>query len=161
MTIEWWYVLAALMILLGLVGSVLPALPGAPLVFAGMLLAAWAGDFQHIGVWTCVLLGLLTAVAMLADFVASALGTRVAGASAWAFVGAGLGAVVGLLFGLPGLLLGPFAGAIVGELVATQNLQRSTRAGLGAAVGFVFGAIAKIALVFTMLGVFGLALLIG
>jgi uncharacterized protein YqgC (DUF456 family) len=161
MTIEWWYVLSGVMILVGIAGSVLPALPGAPLVFAGMLLTAWVGDFQHISVWTCIFLGILTAVAMLADFVASALGTKVAGASAWAFVGAAIGAVVGLLFGLIGLVVGPFVGAIAGELIATQNLQKSTRAGLGAAVGFVMGSIAKIGLIFTMLGVFAFALFVG
>ncbi len=156
MTIEWWYVLSGLMILVGIAGSVLPALPGAPLVFAGMLLAAWVGDFQLISVWTCIFLGILTAVAML-----SALGTKVAGASAWAFVGAAIGAVVGLLFGLVGLIVGPFVGAIAGELIATQNMQKSTRAGIGAAIGFVLGSVAKIGLIFTMLGVFAFALFVG
>ncbi len=158
MTIEAWYLLSGLMIIVGIAGSVLPALPGVPLVFAGMLLAAWAGDFQHISVGTCIGIGILAAMAMFVDFVASALGTRVAGASVWAFAGAAIGAVVGLLFGLVGLLVGPFAGAIAGELIATQNLQQSARAGLAAAVGFVLGGIAKIGLVFTMLGVFALAL---
>ncbi len=158
MTNEGWYVLSGILIIVGIAGSVLPALPGVPLVFAGMLLAAWVGDFQHISVGTCIGIGILAAVAMLVDFVASALGTRVAGASAWALAGAAIGTLVGLLFGFVGLLIGPFAGAIAGELIATQNLQQSTRAGFGAAVGFVLGGIAKIGLVFTMLGVFALAL---
>jgi len=159
MGVEWVYLLAGLMVLLGLAGTVLPALPGVPLVFAGMLLAAWAGDFQHIGGLTVAILAVLTVLAVTVDLVASAFGTKIAGASRWAFVGAAVGALVGLFFGLPGLLLGPFAGAVAGEALATQNLQRATRAGIGATIGLLFGAIGKIALAFTMLGVFALALL--
>jgi uncharacterized protein YqgC (DUF456 family) len=159
MGVEWLYLLAGLMVLVGLAGTVLPALPGVPLVFAGMLLAAWAGDFQHIGGLTVAILAVLTALAVTVDLVASAFGTKIAGASRWAFVGAAIGALVGLFFGLPGLLLGPFAGAVAGEAMATQNLQRATRAGIGATLGLLVGAIGKIALAFTMLGVFALALL--
>ena len=152
------YVLAGLLIVLGLLGTVLPALPGVPLIFAGMLLAAWAGGFQKIGIATVVVLAVLTALALLADLAAGALGTRTAGASRWAFLGAALGALVGIFFGLPGLLLGPFAGAVGAELIATGNLRRSGAAGAGAALGLVLGALAKIALAFTMLGLFLLAL---
>ena len=69
-------------------------------------------------------------------------------------------ASVGLFFGLPGLLIGPFVGAVAAEALVSKNLQRATRAGLGASLGMLFGAIAKIALAFTMLGVFALALLV-
>jgi uncharacterized protein YqgC (DUF456 family) len=157
---EWLYVIAGVLVLVGLAGTVLPALPGVPLVFGGMLLAAWAGDFQHIGGLTVTLLAVLTALAMGIDLLASAFGTKIAGASRWAFVGAGVGALVGLFFGLPGLLLGPFAGAVAAEAMVTNNLQQSARAGVGASLGLLFGAVAKVALAFTMLGVFALALLI-
>lgn len=157
MTVEVLYVLAGLMVLAGLAGTVLPALPGVPLVFGGMLLAAWAGDFAHIGAFTVVVLALLTALAVGIDLVASAFGTKIAGASRWAFLGAALGALLGLFFGLVGLLVGPFAGAVAAEALATQNLQQATRAGVGASIGLLFGAIGKIALAFTMLGVFLLA----
>lgn len=157
---EWLYVIAGALVLVGLAGTVLPALPGVPLVFGGMLLAAWAGDFQHIGGLTVALLAVLTALAMGIDLLASAFGTKIAGASRWAFVGAGVGALVGLFFGLPGLLLGPFAGAVAAEALVTNNLQQSARAGVGASLGLLFGAVAKVALAFTMLGVFALALVI-
>jgi uncharacterized protein YqgC (DUF456 family) len=159
--IEVLYAVSALMIVVGLAGTVLPAIPGVPLVFAGMLLAAWAGDFQHIGGFTIAILAILTVVAMIADFLASMLGAKVAGASRWAFVGAGVGALVGLFFGIVGLLVGPFVGAVVGEAIATNHLQRAVAAGAGATIGLLFGAVAKIALAFTMLGVFVLALVIG
>lgn len=154
------YALAAALILVGLAGTILPALPGVPLVFAGMLVAAWAGDFVHIGWATLILLGVLTVLALLVDFLASILGARRVGASRWALFGAAIGTVVGLFFGLPGLLLGPFVGALLGELLAGGTLRQSTAVGLGAWLGFLFGTLAKIALCFTMLGVFALALLL-
>ncbi|HNR91084.1 MAG TPA: DUF456 domain-containing protein [Dokdonella sp.] len=152
------YVLSAALILIGIAGTILPALPGVPLVFAGMLLAAWTGDFAEIGWATLVLLGVLTAIAVAVDFIAGVLGAQRVGASRWALFGAAVGTIVGLFFGIPGLLLGPFVGAAVGELVAGSNLHRSTIVGIGAWLGFLFGTIAKIGLCFTMLGVFVFAL---
>jgi len=148
------YLLAALLVIIGIAGSILPALPGLPMVFAGLLLAAWTGDFETVGWVTLTILGLLTLLAMAVDLVASLLGTRRVGASALAVVGAAIGTIVGLFFGLPGLLLGPFAGALVGELLAGRGLPQAARAGTGAFVGFVIGTLAKIGLAFTMLGVY-------
>ncbi len=148
------YVLAALLVIVGLVGSILPALPGLPLVFGGLLLAAWVGDFQQVGWITLTLLGVLAVVAMGVDLVASSLGTRRVGASGLAVVGAAVGTVVGLFFGLIGLLLGPFVGALVGELLAGKGMTQAARAGTGAWLGFVVGTLAKLGLAFSMLGVF-------
>jgi uncharacterized protein YqgC (DUF456 family) len=159
-TVEWLYIVAGILVLVGLAGTLLPALPGVPLVFAGMLLAAWVGDFQLIGIWTVVALAALTILATLAELLAGILGTRASGASPRAFAGAALGTLAGLPFGLVGLLLGPFLGALAGEALATQNLRQAARAGLGATVGFLFGTVAKIALAFTMVGLFALALLL-
>lgn len=153
------YALAAALVLVGIAGTILPALPGVPLVFAGMLVAAWAGDFALIGWPTLTVLGVLTVLALIVDFMASVLGARRVGASGWALFGAAAGTLVGVFFGLPGLLLGPFLGALIGELIAGGTLRRSTAVGIGAWLGFVFGTLAKIALCFTMLGVFALALL--
>jgi len=155
------YVVSGLMIVIGFVGTALPALPGIPLIFGGMLLAAWTGDFQAISGWTVAILGVLGLIALAVDFIASMLGTKLAGASRWAFIGAGIGTLVGLFFGLLGLLVGPFIGAIAGEAIATQNLRRATSAGIGATLGLLFGAVLKIAIAFTMFGVFALAMLIG
>ena len=158
MSIEIWYVIAGILILVGLAGTILPALPGTPLVFVGMLVAAWAGGFQEISGWTVALLGVLTALAMLADFLATLLGARGFGASNWALVGAAIGAVVGLFLGNVGLLIGPLVGAVAGELIAGRGMKQAMHAGVGAAIGFVVGTLAKIALSFTMLGVFVFAL---
>jgi len=154
------YATAALLILVGLAGAILPVLPGVPLVFAGMWLAAWVGDFADIGTWTVVLLGVLAALAVLIDFVAGLLGARRVAASGAALWGATIGTVIGLFFGLPGLLLGPFLGALIGELKSGGSVTRSTHVGVATWMGLLFGTLAKIALSFTMLGIFAGALLI-
>jgi uncharacterized protein YqgC (DUF456 family) len=153
----YWYFIATVLTLIGLAGTVLPLLPGVPLVFAGLALAAWVDGFEKVSVLTVVVLGGFTLMAMLIDFAASAFGTRIAGASRWAFLGAALGAVIGIFFGPIGLFVGPFVGAVVLEIVATQNIEKSVQAGVGASVGILLGAVAKIALAFTMIGLFGLA----
>jgi uncharacterized protein YqgC (DUF456 family) len=151
-TLSLW-ALAALLIAGGLAGLVLPALPGAPLVFAGVLVAAWAEDFAHIGLGSLTAIGVLAALAVLVDFVAGAVGARRYGASGRAAVGAAIGATVGIFFGLVGVLIGPFIGAVLGELSAQRDLDAAGRAGIGATVGFVLGTAAKLALGFTMIGI--------
>lgn len=155
------YVVAALLIVVGALGTILPVLPGPPLVFIGMLLAAWVDHFQHAGTFTLIVLGILTLLALAVDFIAGVLGARRVGASRLALFGAAIGTIVGIFFGLPGLLLGPFIGALIGELCAGGTVRKATDVGLGAWIGFVFGAVVKLALTFTMLGVFALAFLIG
>ena len=155
-TIALW-LLAALLVVAGIVGTVLPALPGAVLVFAGLLLAAWADGFVHVGTLTLVGLGVLAALSYAVDFAATALGAKKLGASRRALVGAALGALVGLFFGLPGVLLGPFIGAVLGELSERRDLVQAGRAGVGAWLGLVLGAGAKLALVMAMLGVFAVS----
>ena len=154
------YLLAALLIIVGTLGTVLPALPGVPIVYAGMFLAAWVGDFSHIGWPTLTILGVLTALSVIVDLLASVLGAKRVGASGWALFGAAAGTVIGLFFGLVGLIFGPFVGAVAGELIAGSTLKRSAGVGVGAWLGFIFGTLAKIALCFTMLGVFALAYLL-
>jgi uncharacterized protein YqgC (DUF456 family) len=154
-----WYVAAAIVILVGIAGTILPALPGVPVVFAGMWLAAWVDDYALIGVGTLILLGVLAGLAVLLDFVAGILGARRVAATPRALWGATVGTVVGLFFGLSGLLLGPFIGALVGEASAGGSITRSTHVGVATWVGLLFGTIAKIALSFTMLGIFITALL--
>jgi len=149
-----YFVLAGLLIIAGIAGAILPAIPGVPLVFAGMLLAAWADHFQHLGVFTLSLLGVLGLLALLVDFVAGMLGAKRVGASTRALWGATLGTFAGLFFGIPGLLLGPFVGAVIGELSAGSAMHKATSVGVGTWLGLLFGTLAKLALCFTMLGIF-------
>ena len=153
------FILSGTLIALGMAGTVVPVLPGMPLVFAGMWLAAWTDRYRHIGTFTLVLLGALALVALAIDFCASLLGAKRVGASTRALWGATLGALVGLFFGIPGLLLGPFCGAVAGELSSGSAMDQATRVGAATWLGLLFGTLAKVALCFTMLGIFLFALL--
>ena len=153
----WPLLIATLMVIVGVAGAVLPGLPGVPLVYAGLLLAAWADDFQRVGWVVLVLLGMLTALSFAIDLLAVMLGAKRVGATRLAVAGAAIGAFAGLLFGLPGLVLGPFVGAVIGELLSHGRAGQAGRAGFATWVGLLFGTLAKLALVFTMLGVFAAA----
>jgi uncharacterized protein YqgC (DUF456 family) len=155
-----WYGAAAVLILVGIAGAVLPALPGVPMVFAGMWLAAAVDGYSLISTRTLILLGLLAGLAVLIDFLAGILGARRVAASRTALWGAMIGTFVGMFFGLAGLLLGPFIGALLGEASAGGTVRRSTEVGVATWVGLLFGTVAKVGLSFTMLGVFVAALLI-
>jgi uncharacterized protein YqgC (DUF456 family) len=147
------WIAAAVLIAGGLAGLVLPVLPGAPLLFGGILLAAWAEDFAFIGLGSLIAVGALAALAIAADFVAGAFGARRYGASSRAVLGATIGAVIGLFFGLVGVLVGPFIGAVVGELTVHRDVQAAGRAGVGATIGLALGTAAKLALGFAMIGI--------
>ncbi|HWJ04545.1 MAG TPA: DUF456 domain-containing protein [Steroidobacteraceae bacterium] len=153
----WMWVLAALLVVVGIAGTVLPALPGVALVFAGLVVGAWADDFTRVGAWTLALLGVLTLASVAIDFAATALGARRVGATRYAVLGAALGTLAGVFFGIPGLLLGPFVGAVAGEMLSHGEWRRATSAGVGTWVGLLFGTIAKLALAFAMLGIFVLS----
>lgn len=153
------YILAAVLIVVGILGVILPALPGLPLVFGGMLLAAWNDGFERIGVWTLVVLGVLTLLSLAIDIIATALGAKRVGASRLAIIGAMLGTIVGLFFGFVGVFIAPFIGAVIGELLHRRKLEQSdvghvAKVGLGTWFGIVLGVVSKLALGFAMLGLF-------
>ncbi len=152
-----YYALAVIMILVGIAGVILPALPGLPLVFIGMLLAAWAGDFQQIGWVTLVVLGLLTLLSVAVDFFATLVGAKRVGASKKALWGAVLGTFVGIFFGPIGLFAGPFVGALLGELWHGKEIGQATKVGLGTWLGIVLGIVLKLGVAFAMLGLFAFA----
>ena len=155
------YILAAALIVGGLLGSILPVLPGIPMVFGGIWLAAAVDGYRHLGVWWLVVIGALGVAGIAVDFVASTLGAKRVGASRRALWGAALGTVVGMFFGIPGLLIGPFAGALIGELASGNSVLRATHVGVGTWLGLLFGTLIKLVLSFVMVGLFGLALLFG
>ncbi|CAG1005763.1 hypothetical protein BURK1_03236 [Burkholderiales bacterium] len=155
------WVLVVVLIVVGVVGTVLPAIPGATIVFAGIALAAWIGDFVRIPVWIVVVAGILAALTWVVDFAAAAVGARRVGASPWAVVGAALGTVAGVFTGLVGLLFLPLAGAAIGEYLAERDMLRAGRVGLATWLGIVIGTALKVAIVFAMLGMFVAALLVG
>ena len=159
MTIALW-ILAAVLIVVGVVGTVLPALPGAILVFAGVALAAWIDDFTRISGWTLGVLGVLAVIAWLTDFVAAAAGAKKVGASRYAIIGAAIGTVAGVFTGLVGLIFMPLVGAAIGEYLAQQDALRAGRVGIATWLGMLAGTVVKVAVVFLMVGIFVGALLI-
>ena len=147
-------VLAVALVGLGLAGLVVPALPGAPLVFAGLLLAARADQFTHVGFWSLLVIALLGVLTLAADAVAGSVGAKGFGASPRALAGAALGGTFGIVFGPWGVLLGPFVGAALGELSSLRGLKQAGKAGVGATLGLVLGIALKMALGFSMVGLF-------
>lgn len=155
-----WYTVAAALIIIGLLGTILPVLPGLPVMFAGMWLAAWVDGYVHITVPTLVVLAVLVLLSIGVDLLASLVGAQRAGASRKGLFGAGVGSVVGLFFGLPGLVAGPLLGAAAGEMAHGREWKDASRIGLGTWLGLLLGAILKLALAFAMLALFALALLV-
>ena len=152
------WIVAVALILIGIAGTVLPALPGAVLVFGGIVLAAWIDDFTRIPVWIVVLLGAMTAMAWVVDYVAAAAGAKRVGASKHAIIGAMIGTFAGIVTGWWGLLFMPLVGAAIGEYIAQRDLRRAGKVGLATWLGLLVGTAVKIAIVFTMVGVFVVAL---
>ena len=149
-----YYVLAGALVLVGLAGVVLPALPGLPLMFAGLWLAAWAGGYDQVGVGTVIMLAVLTLLSLGVDIVAALLGAKRVGASRLALLGAAIGTVAGLFLGLAGIIIGPFVGALLGEWLHGRRLGMAAKVGVGTWLGIVFAAVLKLTLGFAMLGIF-------
>jgi len=152
-----YYLAGAVLVLVGFAGVLLPALPGLPLVFAGLLVAAWADGFERVGWLPLVVLGVLTVLSFVIDFLATVYGAQRVGASGWALWGAALGTLAGLFFLPIGLFVGPFAGAWLGEYWHSRRAGHATRVGVGTWVGILLGTASKLALGLCMLCVFALA----
>jgi hypothetical protein len=153
------WILSAILILLGLAGTVLPVLPGTLLVWGGIVLAAWIDDFARVGMTTVLVITVLAVLAWALDYVAGLLGAKKAGASKLALLGAAVGTVLGLFMGLVGVFFMPLVGAAVGEYLARRDQARAVKVGVATWVGIMLGLIAKVGLAFIMVGIFGAALL--
>ncbi len=156
---DWQIIVAVLLVVIGIAGTVLPMLPGVPLVFAGLLLFAWHGSFQQVGVFTMVIIAAIATLAWVIDFSASIITAKKFGASKYALWGAGIGALLGIAGGIVGLIIGPAIGAIIGELISHQYLSKeatskATTVGIAAGLGFVLALALKIFLVLIMLAIF-------
>jgi uncharacterized protein YqgC (DUF456 family) len=153
------YVLAAALIVGGLAGAILPILPGVPMIFGGIWLAAAVDGYRHLGWGWLVAIGIVAALGIAVDFISGSLGAKKIGASPRALWGAGIGTTIGMFFGLPGLLIGPFAGAVIGELWSGKSILRSAHVGVSTWFGMLLGIVAKVVLSFLMIGMAGVALL--
>jgi uncharacterized protein len=159
MTILLW-VVAVLLMVIGVAGTVLPALPGTVLVLAGIVLGAWIDDFTKVGVGSLLIIGVLALMAWGFDYVAGMLGARRAGASRQALWGAAIGTVVGLFMGLVGVLFMPLVGAAIGEYLARRDEGQALRVGVSTWLGIMAGLLAKVVIAFMMIGIFVGALLL-
>ncbi len=155
--VTWLFGAGIVLMVVGTAGTVLPVLPGPPLVFSGILLAAWADGFERIGWPSLVILGLLTLVTVAIDLLAAAWGTQRVKASPHALIGATAGSIVGLFVGFAGLVIGPFVGAVAGEYFARRELRQAGKVGLAAWLGLVVGGAARLAIVFVMIAWFAIA----
>lgn len=150
---------AVVLILAGVAGTVLPALPGTPLVFLGLLLGAWLDNFQRVGGITLSVLAVLTILTFVADLIAVAYGAKKVDASRQALVGATLGTLIGLFTGFAGLVIGPFIGGAVGEWMARRDVERAGKVGFTTWISIILASAAKLALTFLMIGLFIVAYL--
>jgi hypothetical protein len=153
------YLLAGVLVIVGLLGTILPVIPGALLVFGGLFLAAWADGFARVGWIPLTIIGVLGLLSWVADFVASLLGAKRVGASPLALLGATIGGIAGIFLGIPGLIFGPFIGAVAGELLARGGLRKAGQVGLGTWLGLLVAAVLKVVLAFMMIAAFFIAYL--
>lgn len=145
---------SALLTISGLAGLVLPVMPGAPLLCLGLVCAAWAEDFAYVGVGTILVLVLLTGLTYLVEFFASLVGAKRFGASRSALVGAAVGGLLGIPFGVPGIILGPFCGAVIGELMELKSIGQAGMVGVGTLIGLAIGVAGKLIIGMVMVGLF-------
>ncbi|MBE7368659.1 DUF456 domain-containing protein [Ramlibacter pallidus] len=154
------WLLSIALILVGLAGIVLPALPGTILVLAGIVLGAWIDDFTRVGWFAVAAVTVLAVIAWAMDYVAAMLGAKRAGASRQAIIGAAIGTVAGIFMGIVGVLFMPLVGAAAGEYLARRDQNKAVRVGIATWLGLMAGMLAKFVLAFMMIGIFGVALLV-
>ena len=147
-------ILAVLLVAVGMAGAVLPLLPGIPLIFFGLWLFAGVDHYRHLGWGWLLCIAAIGLFGLALDFASAALGAKRVGASPRAIFGALIGTLVGVFFGLPGLLLGPFFGALLGEISAGRTFGQSANAGIATWIGLLFGTVAKLAASIMMVMVF-------
>lgn len=152
-----WWILSLSLMGVGLLGTVLPVLPGTILVLAGVVIGAWIDSFTRVSGWTVVAIAVLALLAWATDYIAAMLGARRAGASSLAVVGAAAGTVAGIFTGLVGLLFMPFIGAMAGEYWARRDMVRAAGVGWSTWIGLLIGTAVKLALSFMMIGIFAVA----
>jgi uncharacterized protein YqgC (DUF456 family) len=153
------WILVVVLIVVGVLGNVIPVLPGAVFVFAGIALGAWIDDFARVSGTVVIVAAVLMGLSWLVDYLSGVLGARRVGASREAIIGALVGTVAGVFTGLVGVLFLPLVGAAVGEFIAVRNLPRAGSVGVATWIGMIVGIAVKIALSFVMIGLFVFALL--
>ena len=136
-------VLAFLMMLIGLIGCIVPGLPGTPIAYVGLWIAQ-ATEKIHFSWQFLLIWGIVVVIISVLDYVVPAWGTKHYGGTKWGVWGSTIGVFVGLFFGAMGVILGPWVGAVIGELISGKQLNDALKAGWGSFVGILFGTILKL-----------------
>lgn len=157
-TVGLWSAVVVLTVV-GVVGTIVPALPGMPCIFAGAWLAAWIDHYDKIGTGTLIVLGVITVLGLIIDWCSQTLGAKRAGASSYGTAGALVGTVAGLFFGFIGIFFFPLVGAFVGELIHQKSFKVAGSVGIATWLGMLIGSAVKTALAFMMVGIMCFALL--
>ncbi len=142
--------IACILILAGLLGTIYPALPGLPLMFLGSWLLAYSQDYQVINGYVILAFAVIAIIGTALDFVAGMLGAKYTGASKQAIWGSFIGAIIGAFMGIVGLFLGPLIGAAIGEWIAIRDLLKAGKVGIGSFIGFIIGMVAKLGCALTI-----------
>ncbi len=147
------YAVSFALILVGLAGTIIPALPGIPMIFAGGWLIAYLEDYQFFGWRTLIALGVLTVISLIIDWVSQTMGAQKAGATKLGLSGAFVGTIVGIPFGLVGIFLFPVIGAFVGEMIGHRDMRKAGKVSWATWIGMIAGIAAKLAIAFIMIGI--------
>jgi uncharacterized protein YqgC (DUF456 family) len=150
-----WWLFTVVLFAVGLIGTVVPVLPGTIIVLAGAIIhRIMLGAEKSIGWKTIVVLVMLTLLSYAFDFLGSYFGAKYFGATRWGAFGAIVGALIGLFFGLIGLFVGPVIGALAGEFIAGKRMIDAGRAGWGSLLGNLGGMIGKLVIALAMITIF-------
>jgi uncharacterized protein YqgC (DUF456 family) len=155
-------IVAALVMLVGLIGTVLPVLPGTVLILAGAFLYGLADGFHTVGWPTLLVLGLMTLVATSADLWASSVGAKMGGASGWSVLLGLMGGLAGLLlFALPGAILGAILAVVLTEVIRQSDWRKALKAGSGWLVGWALSTLLQLGIGLSMIAIFVWQILLG
>jgi len=141
--------LAILLIIIGIIGCLVPVLPGPPISYGGIIILHFTEFAQFSDRLLIILAGIALIVTIL-DYIVPIWGTRKFGGSKYGARGATVGLIIGLFFGPPGIILGPFIGAVIGEMMFKDDLKYALKAGFGSLLGFLTGIGLKLAASFTI-----------
>ncbi len=153
--------LAWFIMLIGVVGSIIPAIPSTTLVLLSAILHRLYFHETGAGNWVLVFMGIVAAFSLILDYLATMIGARKLGATWRGILGSCLGAIVGAFLGFLfiGIFVGTFLGAVLFELSGGRKLDEATRAGLGALIGLLGGALGKLACSVAMVAVFSVSVI--
>jgi len=150
---EWVLIsLALVCAILGVVGSLLPALPGTPLSYVGVWLFHFSDPYNKISWPAHIILALVVIISIVLDYIVPMIGTKKFGGSKYGVWGSTIGLIVGLFFGLPGIIIGPLIGAFIFELITQRNTGKAFKAALGSFIGFLVGTGIKTIIALIILG---------